>query len=585
MNEEIVTQMGLIFSQMRYMRRALESIERNTAQYRGVTFAAAVAEGARFGEPPLFEGALKVYVVNINELNAGGGLGIFEVLFGAAGRFLGNLFSGVVGGTIGSIALPFTFSDLRRTAEAVDRILGRLGVTGGPSPPESGPSTLIGQIEALTSLVQALEKMFKAASDEPAKGTGKEELTPNQFPWHQTLPILQTLSHVVDGLILLIPNLTGAFLTFLNSIDTLKFRIVDLLSFAVRNLLLLRGVVVVTLFDTLGAAATLGANLLRIVSGQLDAILSGIIGAVKAMAKGVVEVIRFFGPALATTLNAILVFLRDGLGNALIGIGNTNIFRLIFHVVNALPSILPGLIELRTGAAPSSASITALASAPAFSAATAPYLAPLTKIKTFPNVADPFSKAAVTTMLSELDTQGATLRTEAASAASAGETLLKDVGKTLNEAVTTGEGNFRAQLETNLAGVTASAKSFTEAAVAAQAAAPKGDDDSPISQIARAYTDWLTSGGFKELIGRITTHFEKSPAIPKEIVKGAARPEDGPGVAIESIDIILRAPAEGDKPASGPTSQADDFPHEKDDLIVRPYRGRDPSPIGGSEHA
>ncbi len=45
MEEEIVTQIGLLLSQLRYARRALEDIERSTAHYGGVTFAVALAAG------------------------------------------------------------------------------------------------------------------------------------------------------------------------------------------------------------------------------------------------------------------------------------------------------------------------------------------------------------------------------------------------------------------------------------------------------------------------------------------------------------------------------------------------------------
>jgi hypothetical protein len=63
----IVTQMSLIFSQTRYIRMALDSLERSASRYAGV--ALGVAAGPhQWGAPPLEAGALQVFVVNIADL-------------------------------------------------------------------------------------------------------------------------------------------------------------------------------------------------------------------------------------------------------------------------------------------------------------------------------------------------------------------------------------------------------------------------------------------------------------------------------------------------------------------------------------
>src|SRR3954452_25104686 len=104
--DELVSQIGLLLSQLRFARRALEDIERSTARYSGVTFAVAVAAGPKFGEPPLLSGALKVYVTNINDLTISrGGVGLFEGLLGGIGRFFGGLAGGFAGGIIGGVSL------------------------------------------------------------------------------------------------------------------------------------------------------------------------------------------------------------------------------------------------------------------------------------------------------------------------------------------------------------------------------------------------------------------------------------------------------------------------------------------------
>src|SRR5438093_6604404 len=112
--------MGLILTQLRYTRRAMEEVERSTARYGGAAFTAAFAAGPRFGEPPLQDGALMVYVVNINDLAPGTGGGLLEGLLGGIGRLFGGLFGGLVGGTIGGVALPYMIYQVRRIAETVD---------------------------------------------------------------------------------------------------------------------------------------------------------------------------------------------------------------------------------------------------------------------------------------------------------------------------------------------------------------------------------------------------------------------------------------------------------------------------------
>ncbi len=131
--EELIGQIGLLFTQLRYTRLAVEQIERSTARYGGADFTAAFAAGTRFGEPPLLDGALKVYVVNINDLTSGGGGGGFlETLLGSVGRFFGGLFGGIVGGAISGVSLPWMVAQLtrlagmlERTSATIERVLAR----------------------------------------------------------------------------------------------------------------------------------------------------------------------------------------------------------------------------------------------------------------------------------------------------------------------------------------------------------------------------------------------------------------------------------------------------------------------------
>src|SRR5215471_362731 len=126
---DLVNQIGLLLTQVRYARRALEDIERSTSRYTSLSFEGAFGSGSRFGEPPMMGGALKVFITNINDLQPGGGLsGLFEGLLGGIGRLFGGLFGGVVGGTISGVTLPVMISKLADVAGAVERVAKMIGV-------------------------------------------------------------------------------------------------------------------------------------------------------------------------------------------------------------------------------------------------------------------------------------------------------------------------------------------------------------------------------------------------------------------------------------------------------------------------
>jgi len=153
--DELISQIGLLLTQLRFARRALEDIERSTARYGGVTFAVAVAAGPKFGEPPLLSGALKVHVTNINDLTAGGSVGFFEGILGGIGRFFGGLAGGFAGGIIGGVSLWVWVGKLQDIVKGVNGILDRLGMRG---PETGGTAGEKGKAEG-TDLTAALNRL------------------------------------------------------------------------------------------------------------------------------------------------------------------------------------------------------------------------------------------------------------------------------------------------------------------------------------------------------------------------------------------------------------------------------------------
>src|SRR5258708_34849795 len=128
MNPEdmIITQLGLLLTTMRYSRRAFEDIERSTSKYMGLAFAPLFRDAPKFGQPPLFNGALKVYVVNINDLTEPPAGGILEGLLCGTGRLVGGLIGGIAGGTIASVLFPWVISSLARMTANLDSIAALL---------------------------------------------------------------------------------------------------------------------------------------------------------------------------------------------------------------------------------------------------------------------------------------------------------------------------------------------------------------------------------------------------------------------------------------------------------------------------
>lgn len=588
MDEEIVTQIGLLLSQLRYARRALEDIERSTATYGGVTFAVALAAGPRFGEPPLLGGALKVYVTNINELTISRGtVGLFEGILGGIGRFFGGLAGGFAGGVIGGVSLWVWVGKLQEIVKGINDILDRLGIRGGATggtPGEKGKeggTDWVAALERINPIIQSLTALFDAAARGPEKAakSAAEGMSEEALAWGDQLAktlsgatgTLNALDQVIKGLTGFVPILIGALLTLLVRLDDIKLAILDLLQFVLRITLLLRGAALVTIYDTVSAVAKLGASILEILKGAVKTIIEAVLAMIGAVLNTVEAFIRFAGAGLKNAMDGLLTWLVSGLGRVLTYIGDLRIFRLLVHLVQVLPNLLPALVTVIHG---SEASISpeGMAWLREIKGKTLPeprgpaLTGKLPEGVKFPDLGKKFLED-VAPFKKSLEETRTLLPDKTEKAFNAARDGLASIDKKMQSALTTGEADFQTKLSGDLKNVSNQANkmadALTPAVKTAEELAKKGEVDPALRLIANAYEDWLKGDGLKTVLSKISEYFAGGKAtepptgavaMPAGAV-AAARPEP-PKATVEIGEVIIDLkPAKPDSSAKPPSSR------------------------------
>jgi hypothetical protein len=504
-DEELITQLGLLFNQMRFIRRAAEAIERNTAAYRGVTFAAALSAGEAFGQPPMLEGALKVYITNINDLVAPSPGGLLEGLLGGIGRMVGGLFGGLVGGSIGGIFSMFNTAAFARIVEGVSNILNRLGIgSGGES--SSGGSSLTTILPRIIEVVDALKEMFRTGAS-PVEAIAGRDLP--------VLPILQSASRIVDGLIILIPLAIGALASLVIRINDIKVAVLSLMQFGLRAFFLLRGAVIVTLFDTLAAAARLAARLLPRVGTLAGEIIRSVFTLLRTVFNAALEILGLVSGGIRQAVNALMGWIRTGLTPALILLGDTRLIRVIATVLNISGS-LPAPSTAGSGASRS--------------------------ISAFPNLGEAILSAERRDAINQaMGRAEGGINRDVKAIVTAGESAMRSISKEMSSAATTGEETFRSGLATHLGEVRSHAGALAEALTPEPSSS---STSTGLEQIAQAYENWVTSSGFTTLMGRITGYFASTPtvgpaaasSIPGQIVQSTA---EQPRATVEIGELVI----------------------------------------------
>jgi len=589
--EELITQLGLLLTQTRFARRALEDIERATSTYATFTFTSVIAAGPKFGEPPLFDGALKVYVVNISDLAPGAGFGNFlEGLLGGVGRFVGNLAGGVVGGTVGSLSIIGALPTIHAIAEKVQHILELLGVgTAPPVKPDErgapvGGSNLVAQLAAIKSAVDGLTGLFLAAGGRPEQAAATSNLpnTPEGAAWLRTVDsatvALSATARLVDGLIIALPVVIGSVSWLISRLDDLRLAVAETLRFALRNALLLRGTLLVTAFDTLAMVARMGATVIGILQSTVDGIVSALFDTVREALLAVFELGAVLGEAVKKTVDKLLDWLVPTIDAVLRNLADLRVFRVITHVIRILPAILPPIFELKTDKQMSAERPVEFKMLQ--DAAKLEFLAPVTPATGGPTTTPkppemPDFRAILTDPALTGRATGALDRMQQVTSdglrivADTARTGLRSLGGKLDAAAADEARLSDTALGQHLASVRAQSTALAENLVVGERVRP----ETGLEAIAAAYEGWLTGGGLNTLLGKITEHFgsaEGRAGIPERIAEsGMARPRATVQIDEVVIEVEGVAPQRVQPvPVPAAPEGAGDFPvpADRDDI-------------------
>jgi hypothetical protein len=517
--QEVITQMSLLLTQVRYARRALENIELATTRYAGLALRVAGGPGAApLGAPPLIDGALKVYVVNINDLTTGGpGIGdMLAGVIGGAGRFLGGFFGGVVGGTVSGVAFPYLFVQMRRIVESLERIVNRIGATGSrdekTGEPTGGGASIMVQLASLSETLRRVAEVFRAAAPQGPVATDETQVPSSVRTF---LDLVRSLSRVVDGLILLVPLLMGALASFLIRLDDIKLAIVDMLQFGLRQVLLLRAAVLAIVLDTLSLAGRLAASVLGIISTAVDTILESVFSVIRAGLETALTALRIASTGIKGTIDALMLFLRDGVGALLIFIGGLRVFRLVTHLAEVLPLILPAIARIMEKPL-SAAETTALGQAAKIAPPSAGAAGAAPAMPSFPDLAALLlPQTAQTELVNRVDALGRTIRGEARVSFGAVQGALDGIGGRMRATIGTLDRGLDEELTSRLGRARGHAEELAKSLQAAEDVSKKRPLTG-LEAIARAYEGWLQGGGLKTLMGQLEAHFRSTAATGGE---------------------------------------------------------------------
>jgi hypothetical protein len=577
--EIIIGQMSLLLQQVRFARLALEDVERNTARYAGIALSVG-GSGTPLGAPPLQNGALRVYVINLEDLAGGSGIGdVLGGLLGGAGRFIGGLIGGTVGGVVGGVTMPVTIFKIAAITENIAEIMRRLGAGEAPSQGSSSEgSSLLSQLDRIDKTLDRVAFVLGAATSDPTKvrdGESAAERERRLETYRIWMGLALQVGHAIDGAVLLLPILTGALASFLNKIPDLQVLLLDFVEFAVRNVLRLRAVVLALVVDTVDVVAKLAAAILVTLSKLVDDVLGSVFLIVEAALVAAFTILRTLGPGLKATLDQLVNFLTHDVANALNTLGSTSVFQIVASMVQTLPLVIPALARLK-GTPLSDKETEALTDAVARAR-------PASRASLGRNVGAPdFERLASVSnqraAVTELENLGRTMRSDATNALGAANRAVADINRTVQDGVAGMDASLQREISTRVGEADRQSTSLARAMSDARSA---GGNLPQLEQVAGAYERWLTGGGLNTLMQRLETHFTSGAGATRAAetllapARDAASAAAPPAVRVEidSFNIRIGAPGQGARPGRpARTTRTRSLDPMHDDLLDRQTR-------------
>lgn len=557
--DALINSIGLLLTQLRYTRRAMEDIERSTARYAGFAFAGALSEGASFGAPPMFDGALKVHIININDLAPGTGFGGFlESLLGGIGRLVGGLPGSFVAGLIGGFNVPGILSKIQTIADTVERILIRLGISSTDkgaanvdiAKEQKNPTGALGlQIKDVKDIATVFTGLFEAASSPDKAGKTVDPLTPAGERWLAILRTADSLirgaTRVIEGLTILIPIAIGALASVIVHLQDIQTAVLGLLQFLLKELFLLRGVVLFTLFDTIAGAARLGASVLSILGGALQTIVVAVGGLFTKLFSASLEVLKFLASGLKATVDSLLKWLIDTVGMVLTGLGDSKIFRVVVHLVQVLPAILPPLVLLVSKATIDPTDLQKAAKLVIAEPQFKGKLSDSLPIPAFPDLSKTLApKSDVAVLGTELTAAFNGVKTDLKTAFDASIGALGRIGATLDEVKK--DKSFLDSLGPKEDALRSRSEGLAGALTAAQSKLAE-KPETGLDQIAKAYDTWLSGKGLEAVVGNLNRYFAK--AGDSSLLKPPREPfvEEKTFATVEIKELVIEVGAAGAK--------------------------------------
>lgn len=575
-DDAVIVALGALLTQLRSARRALEDVQRSTSRYGGFEFSNAFSQGDRFGAPPLFDGALMVHIVNINDLAPGNSFGGFlESLFGGIGNFFSNLIGGLVGSTVSAFKLPAMIEHLDSIVGTIERILIRIGV-GGKKDPESKAEAQAGTGESLLTTLEGIRQLVKDVtalfevgagkgsrnSAEKAAQTSNKPITETGERWMAILNgvnvFLTRTQRLVDGLILLIPMAIGGIAFLIANLGEVRRAILETIQFLLRNALVLRGVLLTVVFETVASAARLAATVAGIIGDTIKSVLSAIFAIIQKLLEAAFAALESLTDALQAIVKSVLTWLVEGLFTTLRAIGELKLFQTVDRLIRVLPALLSAIYMLKSSKklpdeiqgmldTAHKAAFTDDKSAPGTGGkAPAPKDDVVTVVGNFPDLSKIF-KPLGGSISGAISSTGATVAADVQVSFDNISTTLANVATRFDTAARN-EAKFSSEvLDKYGTQIKSNADNLTKAITAPiEANAPS----TGFELIAKTYEEWLTKGGLKSVLDGAKDYFKNSPKEAGEAT-GALRLLRGQfdrpraSIEIDEVEIILEP---GDKP-------------------------------------